>query len=281
MGKLVKLRGSAGGSTGMTNICFDGYNMWIPNGNNICRIGSNGISTFTPGGSLNNVCFDGISIWATSTSGGFVYKINQQTGSLITTVSSISAPSGICFDGTYIWVSSVTNNAVYRITTAGVVTRPYSVGTTPAGLCYDGAYVWCACTAGTNGLYKINTSGSIVSQYNNVNLTNVCFDGTYIWGVGGIVGATGHMIKLLALAGSTGLASSNNTTGNNPQGICFDGSNIWYTCNGSNTVTTLPITYGPRATGTTYSTGITPSGCCFDGVNVWVNNQYGACYSKF
>lgn len=59
--------------------------------------------------------------------------------------------------------------------------------------------------------------------------------------------------------------------GTHPQGICFDGTNIWVTNNGSNNVTKLTAATGSVVG--TYSVGTAPVGICFDGTNIWVANS--------
>lgn len=59
--------------------------------------------------------------------------------------------------------------------------------------------------------------------------------------------------------------------GTHPQGICFDGTNIWVTNNGSNNVTKLTAATG--AVVGTYSVGTAPVGICYDGTNIWVANS--------
>jgi hypothetical protein len=58
--------------------------------------------------------------------------------------------------------------------------------------------------------------------------------------------------------------------GNSPEGVAFDGANIWVTNVGSNTVTKLRASDG-AALGT-FSAGGSPVGVAFDGANIWVAN---------
>jgi YVTN family beta-propeller protein len=51
----------------------------------------------------------------------------------------------------------------------------------------------------------------------------------------------------------------------------FDGTHIWVTNNGSNTVTELLASTG--ATVATYTVGSNPVGIAFDGANIWVANS--------
>jgi YVTN family beta-propeller protein len=60
------------------------------------------------------------------------------------------------------------------------------------------------------------------------------------------------------------------TVGSNPDGVAFDGTNIWVTNQGSNTVTKLQASTGGVVG--TYSVGSNPAAVAFDGTNIWVTN---------
>ena len=75
------------------------------------------------------------------------------------------------------------------------------------------------------------------------------------------------MTRLLASNGST---VGTYSVGTNPQGIAFDGINIWVANNGDNTVTELLAVNG--TTVSTYGVGTSPQGIAFDGASIWVTN---------
>jgi YVTN family beta-propeller protein len=58
--------------------------------------------------------------------------------------------------------------------------------------------------------------------------------------------------------------------GVNPEGVAFDGTSIWVTNLGSNTVTKITVATG--AVVGTYRVGDRPQGVVFDGTNIWVAN---------
>jgi DNA-binding beta-propeller fold protein YncE len=66
--------------------------------------------------------------------------------------------------------------------------------------------------------------------------------------------------------------------GSNPYGVAFDGSNIWVTNFGSNTVTKL-LASGGALVGT-YTVGSNPYGVAFDGTNIWVANDGDSTVTK-
>lgn len=60
------------------------------------------------------------------------------------------------------------------------------------------------------------------------------------------------------------------SVGSSPEGVAFDGTNIWVANEGSNTVTKLQASTGGVVG--TYSVGSSPYGVTFDGTNIWVAN---------
>jgi hypothetical protein len=58
--------------------------------------------------------------------------------------------------------------------------------------------------------------------------------------------------------------------GIHPWGVCFDGTNIWVTNEGSNNVMKLRASDGSLVG--TYAVGLAPNSICFDGANIWVGN---------
>jgi DNA-binding beta-propeller fold protein YncE len=58
--------------------------------------------------------------------------------------------------------------------------------------------------------------------------------------------------------------------GGAPEGVAFDGTNIWVAIYGSNNVTKLLASSG--AVVGTYPVGSYPTGVAFDGTNIWVAN---------
>ncbi len=62
------------------------------------------------------------------------------------------------------------------------------------------------------------------------------------------------------------------SVGQGPRGLAFDGTNIWVTNSGSNTVTELNASTG--TTVGTYPVGTYPWGIAFDGTNIWVANAF-------
>ena len=80
------------------------------------------------------------------------------------------------------------------------------------------------------------------------------------------------------LRASDGATLGTFAVGSQPVGVAFDGANIWVANEGSNTVTKLRASDG--ATLGTFAVNIAPGGVAFDGANIWVVNQVRATVSK-
>src|SRR5271165_1916283 len=107
-----------------------------------------------------------------------------------------------------------------------------------------------------------------------------------VWLVGsavsgfGQVSAAGVNYEKVALlkwyaANQTGTTFS---VGSGPQGVAFDGANIWVANSGSDNVTKLRAADGANLG--TFSVGIRPQGVAFDGANIWVANNGSADVTK-
>jgi DNA-binding beta-propeller fold protein YncE len=66
--------------------------------------------------------------------------------------------------------------------------------------------------------------------------------------------------------------------GSRPQGLAYDGANIWVANLNSNNVVKLRASDGTRLG--TFSVGASPSGVAFDGANIWVTNNGNNTVSK-
>src|SRR5271165_3660461 len=107
-----------------------------------------------------------------------------------------------------------------------------------------------------------------------------------VWLVGsavsgfGQVSAAGVNYEKVALlkwyaANQTGTTFS---VGSGPQGVAFDGANIWVANAGSNNVTKLRAADGANLG--TFSVASSPQGVAFDGANIWVANGADVTVSK-
>ena len=70
------------------------------------------------------------------------------------------------------------------------------------------------------------------------------------------------------------------TAGSGPAGVAFDGTYIWVANSGSNTVSKIDPNGTAPGTPINYATGINPNWVAFDGTNIWVTNLGSNTVSK-
>jgi len=127
-----------------------------------------------------------------------------------------------------------------------------------------------AATVSSN-VYTLRVGDSQASVVNGV-----LFDGRYIWGaVQNPDGGT--LVKIT----QTGVILSSTPVGSGPDGMAYDGANIWVTDYSSNDVTI--VSAGGNVVKTIELPSANPEGILFDGKYIWVaNNGAGAnSLSKF
>jgi YVTN family beta-propeller protein len=74
---------------------------------------------------------------------------------------------------------------------------------------------------------------------------------------------------------STGQVFGTVTVGVGPSAVAFDGANIWVTNQKSNNVSKVRASDGGCVGTCTFAVGTGPNGIAFDGTNIWVTNEYG------
>ena len=139
----------------------------------------------------------------------------------------------------------------------------------------------------------LSAAGSL-KVFNNTGSVDVIIDivGYYVASAGGPAGPAGPA-GLVGPAGPVNRISKDQIallrwdrdpgragvfpTGTGPQGVAFDGANIWVTNDGSATVSKINPVTGAKVD---YATGVNPSGVAFDGTNIWVANTGDATVSK-
>ena len=174
-----------------------------------------------------------------------VKKLGPNGTVLLTTVVAALA-SALTFDGANIWVASTATNTVQKLSAvSGTVLGTYPVATGPSGLAFDGVNVWVA-GANANKVTRVTATGVIGGGLNPAQV------------------ATLHWY-------AAGLNNPVHPVGTSPQGVAFDGTNIWVANSGSANVT--KINAATDTTVGTYPVLAGPSGLAFDGTNIWVTDR--------
>lgn len=129
--------------------------------------------------------WDGSNLWVAGDNTGKVYKINPDTGAVITTFNNQGgAPRGVTWDGTNLWTAEIINAGIYKINpdTGEVISSIVPPTTYPTGLAWDGTNLWVV-AVDTNRIYQLNpTTGDVISYFaipsNSAGLT---WDGSNLW----------------------------------------------------------------------------------------------------
>jgi YVTN family beta-propeller protein len=220
-------------------------------------------TSFSAGGFPEALAFDGATIWSASYDGS-IYGLNAFTGAGVASYNLGMPCIGIVSDGVYNWV--LTTTALVKVKVAdGTIVWTYTPSIQPPGsIGFDGTNIWVGVP--NNGAWYLVPANATTTPTPTVFYGPAIQSMTSI-GTSLVAGTTGG-VQMFSLSGSAGI--SLNMPGNH-YGIAFDGTNVWVTNNGSNTVSKIqPSTMTVLAT---YSTGSQPYGIVFDGTTMWVSNQ--------
>ena len=203
----------------------------------------------------------------------------QQFWSPSTTTASLGVttlgglPNHVRSDGADLWVSNFTGNSVSRVRGSdGKLLETWTGATKAAGVLVAMSRIFVAGDDDPGVLYRINPGhppGAVDTVAPNLGAFTwgIGFDGGRIWtansdGSVSIV-TPGATLPWTVTTVSTGFGS--------PQGIVFDGTNIWVTDAG-----VADRIYKLGADGSilqTVTVGVDPTIAVFDGTNIWVPNS--------
>ena len=256
---------------------------------------ANGIGASARFDGPEGVTTDGTNLYVTDSRNNTIRKIVISTGEVSTiagtagnggsadgTGSSASffRPIGITTDGTNLYVADSGNETIRKIViSSGVVTtlagtalnRGSTDGIGPSATFFGP----CGITTDGTNLYVTDSSNSAIRK---------------------IVISTGAVSTIAGNAGSVGAIDGTATTARfwSPQGITFDGTNLYVTDGGNNNtirkivassgvVTTIAGTAG--TTGATDGIGVAasfsqPNGIATDGINLYVADEYNSTIRK-
>ena len=241
---VVKLRMSDGvilGSFATGHIphavAFDGGNIWVSNAGDgsITELrASDGAflaSVATGYAYANGILYDGESIWVAC--GGGLTKIRPSDATIIGHYVTGIVVEDVAFDGANVWVTDQSTRTATKVRASdGVILGSYTVAGTAVGITYDGANMWVATSGKT--LTKIRASDlTLVGKYKTTAFfpTYVAFDGKNIW--------TTTNTDVERFRASTGRLLTESLVGTNPQGIYFDGKDVWVSDGAAGTVTKI------------------------------------------
>jgi hypothetical protein len=282
-------------------VASDGANVWVANegSDDVYKIAASTgtvLDHWTSGTSAQYVDFDGANIWVTNPVADNVTKFSASGP--ITSYSAGSPgpvyPDGITHDGTNIWVANYMAGTVAKLkASTGALLRTVDVGGNPRFVAYDGAHVWVTVpdkrpvSSSTHDvvrkiLVKSDDTDSVVATYDVAPYVSypyaIVWDGEHMWVT---LGALNTVVKLA----STGALVGSYPTGVGPNGMAFDGTNIWITdqvcacvpgltpgCTGCPPGTVTKLRASDGANLGTYFVGARPQWVAVDGQYLWVTN---------
>jgi len=256
---------------------------------------SSSAATFPVGSAPFGVAFDGAHIWVTNEQGGTVTELLPSNGSILGTFPVGVNPQGIVSDGMDIWVANFTSNNVTRLRAFdGATLATITVGTNPEAVAFDGTNIWVTNNFSAT-VTKIRASdGSVLATFpvsnpvdNNALPQGVLYEAATgsIWianygeeSVVKIRPSDGTVLQTIQL-GAPGLCGqAGKPACVLPYALAFDGSNVWVTEKGTNSIAKIRASDGTLLG--TFSAGSGPTWVTFDGTNLWVVDNSGDTLTK-
>jgi hypothetical protein len=195
----------------------------------------------------------------------------DETALALTTVGD--APNSIQSDGADLWVANYASHTISRVRASdGKLLETWTGADSAIGILIARGKVFMVGYLNPGRLYRIDPTqpagnvDTITSSLGDFPRT-LTFDGKYIWtanvGAGGIPGTISKVNP------DTGAVQTFSTGFAAPFGILYDGSHVWVTDEGDNTIKKVDEN---GAILSTINVGIFPEKPIFDGVNIWVPN---------
>jgi len=187
--------------------------------------------------------------------------------------------SGIFYDGQNIWVGVALNTLPFvllKVRESDVTVLSYIYllplgiheGSVPGGIAFDGKYIWVAVAGTDHFIARYGASNSQLQAVLNLNGNSpvLASDGVDVWAAGN---DTGTVTRGNPATNSGSTFNVGSGAQSAPSGLAFDGTNMWVSLFGDNSVTKLALDGSVLGT---YSVGSHPGPLVFDGVNIWVGN---------
>ncbi|MCI2431729.1 PKD domain-containing protein [Candidatus Acetothermia bacterium] len=179
-----------------------------------------------PGPSPIGLAWDGQALWVADTLDLKLYKIDLQTGALLTSLPlPTEIPDGLAWDGKNLWVVDGMDGKLLQIDPSnGKVSKSLvAPGDVPTGLTWDGNSLWVADLDALK-IYKINAiTGKVIDVFNAPGdaPAGLAWDGQYLWHSDG----GGRLYKLDPRGGQ--VLGEYDAPGLDPAGLAWDGQYLW------------------------------------------------------
>jgi S-layer family protein len=198
----------------------------------------------------------------------------NQGGSNLALTTVGTAPGFVKSDGVDLWVATNAFGTVLRVRASdGRLLETWTGAGGAGGVLIAMGKVWIAGETIPGKLYQIDpaqAAGLVTTVTSSLgdNSGGIAFDGERVWTANNGNGAPNSgSVSIVTLPSSVNTV----TTGfSQPLGIIYDGTNIWVTDVGDNTLKKLDSNGNIVQT---ISVGLFPSFPVFDGTNIWVPNR--------
>ena len=199
-------------------------------------------STSSQDGEPAGVTSDGTYLWVLGGVNRSIFKYSMAGVYQNVSWSAFAQTGGnvddVMWDGSHFWVVSNSNDAVYQYSASGVYQNvSFSVASqisVPRGIAWDGTYFYVV-DQDTDRAYKYNASGT----YQSVSFLvadspqGIAYDGSHFW----VISSTTQKLHQYTTAGvATGLEISTAGLGVNPSGVGNDGTTLYTTDRGVDSV---------------------------------------------
>jgi hypothetical protein len=185
-----------------------------------------------------------------------------------------TGPALVKSDGADLWVSNNTSGTVTRVRASdGTVLGTWTGATNALGVLVARGRIYVTGTTNPGSLYVIDPTAApgvvtTVSSTLGANPRGLNTDGRFIWTAN--IGVNGSGASVSRVDPDSGTPASFTTGFTTPVGILFDGTNVWVTDAGDNTLKQLDSNGGIIQS---IAVGSGPRHPVFDGSNIWVPNR--------
>ena len=240
--KLNRVTGAVVGSpvpvgASPVELGFDGTFLWVIDaGGSVTKVDAvagTALGTVPLAGNPSSFAFDGTYVWVGNSASNTLSRINAATLAVDAAFATVElGPSALVYAGGFIWSVNTTDNSVSKVNPSTAQVDPaIAVGPAPTGVAFDGDALWVSSsTATTMARIDIATGAVVLVNTGGGTATDqVAYDGSWIWATS----ANANVVFRIDPAEQSVVEID---VGTGPDGVVFDGMNIWIANNGSNSV---------------------------------------------
>lgn len=169
-----------------------GVDLWLPEGvmrdtsvtsdSGLEHAGSVVDSFAAQAGYPSGLTWDGTYFWNADASADTIYKLDTSFNLVDSFAAPGTKPLGLAWDGASLWNVDSIDNTIYELDPADGSTLSsfaHPGSGTAWGLAWDGSNLW----IGDSGdvVYEVDTTGTIISQFNSNGPVGLGWDGTDLW----------------------------------------------------------------------------------------------------